>query len=135
MSGRAPRRDGRRNAARLARYLESKCLICMDGHEPYPSTRLPCCRQYAHEGCVRSCFIHATGSLALKHRCPHCRAALVPVNAGEAAPEVSNGSHLFVFRYVRYDLEEVLHERWLNPAPIPPPPPGWAQHRRNGNAR
>ena len=55
MSTRRPR-DYRR-VARIEAFLQTKCLFAMMTRRP--SSRLPCCRQFAHENCLQESFNHA----------------------------------------------------------------------------
>lgn len=122
------RRNQARAAARMERFLQTKCVVCKDAGE-LPSRRLSCCSQFCHEGCLLECFRRATGSV--KTRCPHCRQILIPYNGEEDTPPVPPGSFPFAFQFIQYNsaAEVDWEERFLNP-PIPPPPPGWAAFRQ-----
>ena len=93
-----------RARARLERFLQTRCFICLNSPSEHPSKRLPCCAQFIHEECLWSCFQYAKGEL--RDTCPHCRFLLTPYNSSEDIP---NGTHPFRFDHVRY--------------PPPPPPP------------
>ena len=121
------RRHRTRDQQRLAEFLQTKCLICYD-QGTYPSSSLPCCKKHIHEDCLRKWLVSAPGN---RDRCPHCTQTLVPVNKGDRIPHIPEGSYLFTFQIVRYCAidPDALYDRWLNPAPIPPPPPGWHEFR------
>lgn len=135
MSATRRHRYRRRDEERRDAFLANKCFICL-GQEAYPSSPLPCCGRRLHEGCLRMWFVKAPGS---RKSCPMCRKLLIPVNSGEAIPRIPEGAHLFTFNFVRYERQytsyngvdrDEIHWRWLNPSPIPPPPPGWREAMR-----
>ena len=128
---------------RLERFLQTKCFVCLDSPSEYPSKRLPCCSRFAHEECILNCLQYALG--AMREKCPHCRSNLTLYNGSEDIPP---GPNPYCFTRQQYppppappshdwlnDLDyygippDALEERFLNP-PIPPPPPGWAESRR-----
>lgn len=127
---------------RLQRFLQSRCFICLHAPNDFPSKRLPCCGQYVHEDCLLQAFQYATPDM--RDRCSHCRGLLTSYNHSEAVPV---GPNLFCFDHVRYPPPpappsdpdwrfnyfgippEDSDDIFLNP-PIPSPPPGWAESRR-----
>ena len=144
-SKRRVNRNWRRDERRLQAFLH-RCVICFgaDQTSPYPSSQLPCCRQFCHEHCLL-CWIECSRTPGPVKGCPHCRAGLLPVNQRDRVPPAT-AAHTFIFRYIPYPSRhglvnsEPLLDRapltesdsddlFLNP-PIPPPPPGWAAVRR-----
>lgn len=127
------RRNRARDRVRMERFLQTKCVVCK-GPGELPSRRLTCCRQFCHEDCLIQSFKYASGPM--KTRCPHCKQTLVPCNSNEETPPVAPGSFLFVFQMVRYNSSLLTFDEFesdqlfLNPAPIPSPPPGWSAFRQ-----
>lgn len=138
------RRNVRRDRARLAAFLATKCIICYEADE-VPSVRLPCCRQYIHEHCLNRCFVHAVG--ASRYRCPHCRRNLVPYHAADGPPSsIPPGSCAIGFQHTSYerpdfqdlwrrfsqDAQSIPAERpnrYERGPPVPTPPSGFSWER------
>lgn len=129
------RKFRRRDEERRAAFLATKCFICLDEQEAYPSSPLPCCGRRLHEGCLQTWFVKGSGR---GHSCPLCKRLLIPVNSGDTTPHIPDGSYLFTFLYIRYEGQHGRYadfdpddtwDLWLNPSPIPPPPSGWHEAR------
>lgn len=140
-SKRRANRNWRRDERRLQAYLHM-CVICFgaDQTSPYPSSQLPCCRQFCHEHCLLRWF-ESSRTPGPVQGCPHCRSGLLTVNRTDRVPSAT-AAHTFSFRYIPYpspygfvNLDRApptasdSDDLFLNP-PIPPPPPGWAALRR-----
>ena len=144
-STRRAHRNWRRNERRLQAYLH-RCVICFgeDRTSPYPSSLLPCCRQFCHEHCLLR-WLECSHTPGPVKSCPHCRAGLLPVNPHDRVPSVPD-AHPFMFQYLpypsRHDLVHSEHfsdhptlsesesDRLFLSPPLPSPPPGWAAFRR-----
>lgn len=131
--------------ARTEAFLRTKCFVCFDDPSAgIPSSRMPCCRQFAHETCLLDCFRHARArSLRpwqYQPSCPHCRAQLIPYNASGERPHVPEGAFEFGFQYVNYSgpvVTESERDDWFEqPGPPPSRPPAldWDVVRRNWEA-
>ena len=117
-----------RDMARLEKHLQSKCFVCLGSLEVL-SSRLSCCRKRVHEECLLNWFVHFEGRL--RTSCPHCKQSIFPFNLTEGPPRcIPLGFFPFAFTRVYFaPLQPRLEDiewRFLNPKPIPEPPPGWA---------
>ena len=107
-----PRRRGRpqfrpqRSRARLERFLERCCFICLNSPNEFPSKRLPCCSQFIHEECLLTSFQYSSRT-DLHDTCPNCQRFLSSYNHSDDIPP---GRYPFRFDFFRY------------PPPPPPPP-------------
>ena len=132
-------------AARLEAFLRTKCFICFDDPSAaIPSSRLPCCRNFAHETCLKSCFEHAFNRM-LEHQrgrfrpqCPVCRQFLVLNNHDEERPQVPPDAFHFAFQYITYVPPfniEALIDNYEQPRPLDRPRNIWDSVRRWQNER
>lgn len=85
-------------------FLQTTCHVCNTPRKT-PSRRLPCCQGFVHERCLIDCFHRTT--VGQQHICPNCGVKLFPLNEGEESPCIPEGSHIFHFKLVRYDEEQV----------------------------
>ena len=137
-----------RRAARLAAFLKTKCFICFDDPDAgIPSSELGCCRKYAHETCLLSCFNAAYNRTRLDQRasfvptCPHCRTPLVLYHRDGIRPTERPGTRAFAFSYLQftpcYNVRpvSVVADKFESQCP-PTRPPGfsWARIRADWEA-
>ena len=139
MSNRKPRYTKRHQSdnVRLIRYLQSKCVVCLDLPNEHPSRPLGCCGKYVHESCLYQCFKHCRDKIQTK--CPHCRQTIFPYNCDDGLTLVPpTGCFPFAFRFIkvahlrsREELTaEELEDWYLRGPPIPSAPVGWAAYRQ-----
>ena len=98
-----------RCAVRLAVFLKTKCFICFDDPDvEIPCSELGCCRKYAHESCLLSCFNAAYNLTGFDQRascvptCPHCRTQLILYHPDGIPPAELPGTGAFAFSYIQF---------------------------------
>ena len=98
-----------RRAVRLAVFLKTKCFICFDDpNAGIPCSALGCCRNYAHESCLLSCFNAVNNQTGLDQgasfvpTCPHCRTRLIPYHRDGIRPAELPGTAAFTFSYIQF---------------------------------
>lgn len=107
-----PRFRPLRSRARLERFLQRCCFICLNSPSEYPSKRLPCCFQFIHEECLLTSFQYSSRT-NLHDTCPHFRNFISSYNHSDDIP---HGSYPFRFDFFSYPPPSA-------PPPRPPPPP------------